>query len=77
MKGLLAAAGPLIGLLDGGGSAVSLLSRLECVESYAERPDSFLCTVRLSDERDNIYRILADAIVAFEVEDDGEAVTEE
>ena len=31
----------------------------------------------LSDERDNIYRILADAIVAFEVEDDGEAVTEE
>ena len=77
MKGLLAAAGPLIGLLDGGGSAVSLLSRIECVESYAERPDSFLCTVRLSDERDNIYRILADAIVAFEVEDDGEAVTEE
>lgn len=77
MKGLLAAAGPLIGLLDGGGSAVSLLSRLECVESYAERPDSFLCTVRLSNERDNIYRILADAIVAFEVEDDGEAVTEE
>lgn len=77
MKGLLAAAGPLIGLLDGGGSAVSLLSRIECVESYAERPDSFLCTVRLSDERDNIYRILADAIVVFEVEDDGEAVTEE
>lgn len=77
MKGLLAAAGPLIGLLDGGGSAVSLLSRIECVESYAERPDSFLCTVRLSNERDNIYRILADAIVAFEVEDDGEAVTEE
>ena len=77
MKGLLAAAGPLIGLLDGGGSAVSLLSRIECVESYAERPDSFLCTVRLSDERDNIYRILADAIVAFEVEDDGEAVPEE
>ena len=64
-------------MLDGGGSAVSLLSRIECVESYAERPDSFLCTVRLSNERDNIYRILADAIVAFEVEDDGEAVTEE
>lgn len=77
MKGLLAAAGPLIGLLDGGGSAVSLLSRIECVESYAERPDSILCTVRLSDERDNIYRILADAIVTFEVEDGGEAVTEE
>lgn len=77
VKGVLASAGPFIGLLGGGDSAVSLLSRIECVEGYAERPDSFLCTVRLSDERDNIYRILADAIVAFEVEDDGEAVTEE
>lgn len=77
VKGILASAGPFIGLLDGGDSAVSLLSRIECVEGYAERPDSFICTVRLSDERDNIYRILADAIVTFEMEDDDAAAAEE
>lgn len=70
VKQLLAAAGPFLALLDSGGSVVSLLSRIESVESLAERPDSFRCTVRLCDGEDNIYRILADALAPFATVED-------
>ena len=65
VKQLLAAARPFLELLDSGGSAVSLHSRVDRVESIAERPDSFRCTVYFTDGGDNLYRILADALTAF------------
>ena len=71
VKQLLAAARPFLGLLDSGGSAVSLLSRVDRVEGLAERPDSFRCTVYLSDGEDNLYSIMADALAAAVAEDEG------
>lgn len=65
VKQLLAAARPFLELLDSGGSAVSLHSRVDRVEGLAERPDSFRCTVYFTDGGDNLYRILADALTAF------------
>lgn len=59
---LMSVAGPLMGMFGAGGEVVSLLSRIESVESFAERPDSVRCTVRLCDGGDNIYLILADAV---------------
>lgn len=71
VKQLLAAARPFLELLDSGGSAVSLLSRVDRVEGLAERPDSFRCTVYLSDGEDNLYSIMADALAAAVAEDAG------
>lgn len=71
VKQLLAAARPFLGLLDSGGSAVSLRSRVDRVEGLAERPDSFRCTVYLSDGEDNLYSIMADALAAAVAEDAG------
>lgn len=71
VKQLLAAARPFLELLDSGGSAVSLHSRVDRVEGLAERPDSFRCTVYLSDGEDNLYSIMADALAAAVAEDAG------
>lgn len=71
VKQMLAAARPFLELLDSDGSVASLLSRVDRVEGLAERPDSFRCTVYLSDGEDNLYSIMADALAAAEAEDAG------
>lgn len=71
VKQLLAAARPFLELLDSDGSVASLLSRVDRVEGLAERPDSFRCTVYLSDGEDNLYSIMADALAAAVAEDAG------
>ena len=71
VKQMLAAARPFLDLLDSDGSVASLLSRVDRVEGLAERPDSFRCTVYLSDGEDNLYSIMADALAAAVAEDAG------
>ena len=71
VKQMLAAARPFLELLDSDGSVASLLSRVDRVEGLAERPDSFRCTVYLSDGEDNLYSIMADALAAAVAEDAG------
>lgn len=71
VKQLLAAVRPFLELLDSDGSVASLLSRVDRVEGFAERPDSFRCTVYLSDGEDNLYSIMADALAAAVAEDAG------
>lgn len=71
VKQLLAAARPFLELPDSDGSVASLLSRVDRVEGLAERPDSFRCTVYLSDGEDNLYSIMADALAVAVAEDAG------
>lgn len=71
VKQMLAAARSFLELLDSDGSVASLLSRVDRVEGLAERPDSFRCTVYLSDGEDNLYSIMADALAAAVAEDAG------
>ena len=71
VKQMLAAARPFLELPDSDGSVASLLSRVDRVEGLAERPDSFRCTVYLSDGEDNLYSIMADALAAAVAEDAG------
>lgn len=72
----MAAAGPLLGMLDSDGRVVSLLSRIESVESIADRPDSARCTVHLCDGCDNIYLIMAEAVDMLRTTSEDDAAEE-
>lgn len=76
VRQVMAAAGPLIGMLDSDGKVVSLLSHIESVESIADRPDSARCTVRLCDGCDNIYLIMAEVVDMLRATSEDDAAEE-